>query len=354
MQAANSTIKYVKSASQPADDAAYTGTYSDSTTITVESADVIWLLVTAEDTTTKLYYKITVTVSAPLSSDATLKASSTVKGETIVSLGTPNATLGSEVAGSVTITGAKAANTTNLTTFITLFDPTDAGATVKVVKYANDASTGNFASDTAYNNEAITNLDFFIVKVTAEDTTTILYYKVVVTVTLTIGDSYEGGIVAYILQSGDPDYDPDVQHGLIAAVADQSEGIAWITGGDTQTTWVNGLEYGGTSTDYGTGQANTNAMKAQTGYTGGAAGVCDDYENTETGTGVYDDWFLPSKDELYKLYLNKGTIGGFADNLYWSSSELKAGTAWLRNFGSGNQDYDGKNYTYRVRAVRAF
>jgi len=66
----NSTIKYVKG-SQPVNDAAYTGTYSSgSTTITVANNDIIWLLVTAEDTTTKLYYKITVTVSPSI--DATL------------------------------------------------------------------------------------------------------------------------------------------------------------------------------------------------------------------------------------------------------------------------------------------
>jgi len=72
---ANSTIKYVKSASAPADDTAYTETYTaGATTITVANGDVIWLLVTAENTTTKKYYKITVTVSAPLSSDATISA----------------------------------------------------------------------------------------------------------------------------------------------------------------------------------------------------------------------------------------------------------------------------------------
>ncbi|MBE3086450.1 MAG: hypothetical protein IMZ64_09570, partial [Bacteroidetes bacterium] len=61
---ANSVVKYVTGA-QPVNDASYTNTYaSGSTQITVADGDVIWLLVTAEDATTKKYYKITVTVSA--------------------------------------------------------------------------------------------------------------------------------------------------------------------------------------------------------------------------------------------------------------------------------------------------
>jgi len=163
-----------------------------------------------------------------------------------------------------------------------------------------------------------------------------------------VGDSYAGGIVAYILQNGDPGYVAGEQHGLIAATTDQSTGIAWITGGSTQTT-LNG----NTSTALGKGQANTNAMKAQTGYTGGAAKVCDDYSIT-VGSVTYDDWFLPSKDELNKLFDNKDAIGGFVDTVYWSSSENFANLAWFQNFNFGYQNYGLKYSTLRVRAVRAF
>ena len=158
---------------------------------------------------------------------------------------------------------------------------------------------------------------------------------------LVIGDSYGGGIVAYILQSGDPGYDANVQHGLIAATADQSTGIQWYNGSNVVT--------GATGTAIGTGQANTTAIVTTQGAGSYAAQLCNDL--TEGG---YNDWFLPSKDELNKLYINKVAIGGFADHNYWSSSEGFALYAWVQNFYSGNQGYNNKYFTIRVRAVRAF
>ena len=167
---------------------------------------------------------------------------------------------------------------------------------------------------------------------------------------LTIGQTFQGGKVAYILVLGDPGYVAGQTHGLIAALADQSTGVAWITGGSTQTTWN-----GNTSTAPGTGQANTNFMKAQAGYTGGAAKICDDYTNTETGTGVYSDWYLPSSDELAILCASYNWIGGFASEKYWCSSEYTDGSNARKNtFYFCNLGWDLKASLRYVRAVRSF
>jgi len=80
-----------------------------------------------------------------------------------------------------------------------------------------------------------------------------------------------------------------------------------------------------------------------------AAGLARAYNG-----GSYTDWFLPSKDELNKLYINKVAIGGFFADFYWSSSELNAYVAWGQAFINGYQYGNYEYSAYRVRAVRAF
>jgi hypothetical protein len=164
------------------------------------------------------------------------------------------------------------------------------------------------------------------------------------TISLSIGDSYQGGKVAYILVSGDPGYDANTQHGIIVATSDQSIGIRWDNGSSIIT--------GATGTAIGTGLANTNTIITSQGGTptSYAAGLARAY----TGGG-YTDWYLPSKDELYKLYLNRTTIGGFIWYFYWSSSEAGNNIAWLQNFdNNGDQIFSGKDQTMYVRAIRSF
>ena len=104
-----------------------------------------------------------------------------------------------------------------------------------------------------------------------------------------------------------------------------------------------------TSTAIGTGKANTEAIVTKLGNGNYAAKLCYDLE-----LGGYDDWFLPSKDELNELYKQKSTVGGFASNSYWSSSEYSSYGAWGQGFINGYQSDNYKYLDLHVRAVRAF
>ena len=159
------------------------------------------------------------------------------------------------------------------------------------------------------------------------------------------GKTYAGGLIFYLDTLNTYSFE-----GLVAAPEDQSTGIAWITGGSTQFT-ING----NTIDTIGTGLANTEAMMNQAEYTGGAAKVCLDYMIME-GAVTYDDWFLPSKDELHEMYenLKSNGFGGFAAVFYWSSTEVGDLSAWIQNFSTGYQVNNDKSSTRHVRAVRAF
>jgi len=192
-------------------------------------------------------------------------------------------------------------------------------------------------------------------------------------VALAVGDSYGGGTVAYILRAGDPGHVPGETHGLIAAPTDQTPadgaGVAWTN----FTESLIGPAAQGLA--LGTGRANTAAIVAQT--IGdqhcllGAALICDTLD-----VNGYDDWYLPSRDELDKLYglymtyAREGESGGFNpsgyNQYYWSSSEsagqpgLDLVLAWYQYFdGDPGPDDDLQNthyksQTFSVRAVRSF
>jgi len=99
------------------------------------------------------------------------------------------------------------------------------------------------------------------------------------------------------------------------------------------------------------GSATYSASKG-TGTTGDyAARLCDIHE-----AGGYNDWFLPSNHELNEMYnrLKAQGLGSFSDNYYWSSSEYNALYAWSQIFYNGHLYNYSRNYSGRVRPVRAF
>ena len=164
-----------------------------------------------------------------------------------------------------------------------------------------------------------------------------------------VGDSYGGGKVFYVFQLGDPGYVAGEYHGLIAATS------------DTQGYRVFGCRGwpAGTSAALGTGAANTTTLLgcSDTNFAAKLAIAVRD--------GGYSDWYLPSKDELNKLYLNKNIVGNFIDEKYWSSTEGagwvgstyygdRSAEAFFQWFNNGTQSWDDKNAQKGIRAIRSF
>jgi hypothetical protein len=158
--------------------------------------------------------------------------------------------------------------------------------------------------------------------------------------TLAIGQSYQGGIIFYIDNSG--------EHGFIAAPGDQSNGIKWSNGTDTPRTKA-------ASSAVGMGKANTDSIVSLLGVGNYAASICQ-----QLALNRYDDWFLPSVGELQLLYTQKAKVGGFTDDYYWSSTDL-LGTPcrYAGNIDFTNGRYimnllSTKSFNNKVRAIRAF
>ena len=177
-----------------------------------------------------------------------------------------------------------------------------------------------------------------------------------------IGSEYGGGVIAYVFTPHDSGFVAGEVHGLIAAKSDQGtlSGAPWYNGVFNIT--------GATGAAVGKGRENTKLIVLKQGKATNeflsAARLCADYVVTEEAE-TFDDWFLPSKAELNKLYLNKEMIGGFEGDGYWSSTEEDQQGAWRQSFYNGYQNYGNKRsegsegaasgyYGRHVRAIRTF
>tara|TARA_B100000809_G_scaffold239246_1_gene260640 strand:+ start:72 stop:752 length:681 start_codon:yes stop_codon:yes gene_type:complete len=193
-----------------------------------------------------------------------------------------------------------------------------------------------------------------------------------------IGDFAQGGIIFWLDESG--------RHGLVCSKSDQDpapycpKGIGF----EDNTMAIGDGPYSGEGntliilSTYGYGSNNGRLLPY-------AASVCYRFVNTEGGS-TYGDWYLPSKEELNIMCLNKelinkvaisyggepfGTLNGGKSKLmfYWSSTDtdhfnkpstnmiVKGGYgAWFRDFGK-SQSYQitgVKDMILSVRAIRAF
>ena len=172
--------------------------------------------------------------------------------------------------------------------------------------------------------------------------------------TPSVGENYQGGIVAYLLTPSDFGYDANVPHGLIASIVDlnNSNGIQFWNGRDIP------IDFSLLPSDIGKGYSNTQTIVSNFGQPTNnyAAGIAYNYRG-----GGYSDWYLPSLDELIKLYLNRVVIGGFTTDYYWSSTsagrnqDTEFTYAYIFDSNYSRRAYETyQRYTYKVRAVRSF
>ena len=164
-----------------------------------------------------------------------------------------------------------------------------------------------------------------------------------------IGDFRDGGVVFWI----DPS---DPTSGLVVDTADLALFANWGC-----TTTLTGAD----ESAIGTGAQNTIDIVAAGCAAGGAAALCEASTN-----GGFNDWFLPSLDELAEINTNTATINAIITlnggtvirttgtlDYYWSSteSEFGASLAHCFSFVSGGPNLNlSKTATLMVRAVRAF
>lgn len=158
-----------------------------------------------------------------------------------------------------------------------------------------------------------------------------------------------GGKVFYVNESNSTGsrYMEAASSGTLPAWDDSNAGIRyqWCSG-PAQTS----LATGGYNRDLiGSGKRNTSGMVAA--CDSGAANSVWAY----TGGGLSaGSWFLPSKDELHQLYLQREIVGGFALASYWTSSEVVVDGARRQLFSDGTVGLGQKSLSNYVRPIRAF
>ena len=174
-----------------------------------------------------------------------------------------------------------------------------------------------------------------------------------VTESLAIGTGYGGGVIAYIYQSGDPGYSSTEITMLIAAINDFPETLTWYLAG--LRSWNSGciscnpdnllLGAGQTNTENIAFNLSTRGQYPPNDYIFGAISSFRD--------GDFEDWFVPSRDELIKVQLQKDAINGFSASNYWTSNDdMSNSRGTTVNFADGSLFAKAKNVVGATRLIR--
>lgn len=173
---------------------------------------------------------------------------------------------------------------------------------------------------------------------------------------VSVGEPYQGGVVAHIFEPGQKGYVQGKKTGIIIAPEEEVFLSQW---------GCQGRAVEGTSREVGFGRLNTERVLA-------FHDALPDYYNNPTqchpannGTvaarvsinfnlGGFNDWFMPSQEEMNYLYKNRDKIGGFSTVEHWSSCESNASDACVMSFVTGELLSKPKSEVLNVRVIRFF
>ena len=124
---------------------------------------------------------------------------------------------------------------------------------------------------------------------------------------------------------------------------DDCDGVA-----STNHPWGCEGDYFSTEVEIGTGKQNTVAIVTGCREWGFAAKVADDLV-----FGGQSDWFLPSRDEMKQMFLQRTAIGFSWLAGCWSSSELSNSLAWFQDFNDLSAAFYKHGHSH-VCPVRSF
>ena len=308
---------------------------------------------------------ITSTADAGTLTGTTLK--STVTGSSLTSVGTlTNLTVTNPIAGSVTGNAGTATNLTGLTTSVaTLNNLSGVNSGDQTTITGNAATATKLATARNINGVAFDGTEDITAPAAAETLTGSTLKSTVTGSSLTSVGTITSGVwsgTAVAIQKGGTGLTTVGTNGQV--LTSNGTSITWATPASSSSsspTYTTGLnsDLGGyvfflsTDSKHGLVAETQDQSTPTTWYD--AEDKISDQANHSTNGKKFTDWRLPTKHELNLMYSVKTSIGGFASNLYWSSTTWNDGTdAWGQNFGGGIQGNFNKGNTYYVRAVRAF